>query len=330
MRPVPVPPLDRHPRPAPDLGDLPVTLADVRAAAARIAPYVHRTPVMTNRTFDRRAGATVFFKCENLQRVGAFKARGALNAVLSLSEEEAARGVLTHSSGNHGQALAYAAAIRGVACHVVMPAGASPLKRAAVEEYGATVVVCAPGRREATAARIRAETGAVLVHPFDDPRVIAGQATAAAELLAEVPDLDLLVTPVGGGGLLAGTALVAAGAGIPALGAEPAVVDDAARSLASGVRHSPPPDPETIADGLVTAIGELPFRILQRLGTEVVTVEEEEIRAMAWFHLERMKLVVEPSAATAGAAVLAHPDRVAHRRVGIVLSGGNTDFSWLR
>jgi len=306
------------------------TVADIRAAATRIAPFVHRTPVFTSRSLDRIAGARLSFKCENLQRVGAFKARGALNAVLSLPDEVAARGVVTHSSGNHGQALAFAAGVRGIPCHVVMPENASPVKVAAVAGYGAEVVFCAPDRRAQTADEVARRTGAVLVHPFDDLRVIAGQGTAMLELVEQAPDLDAVVAPIGGGGLLSGTAIAATAAGIDdVVGAEPEAADDAARSLASGVRLPAVPDPQTIADGLRTGIGALPFRILTDLGAEIITVTEEQIAAAGRLILERMKLVVEPSAATPLAAVLARPDRFADRRVGIILSGGNTDLRWL-
>ncbi|HZJ47685.1 MAG TPA: threonine/serine dehydratase [Acidimicrobiia bacterium] len=312
------------------MNELP-TFEDVQAAARRIEPFVHRTPVMTSATLDRTVGARVFFKCENLQKVGAFKARGAVNAVLSLDDDTAARGVVTHSSGNHGQALAYAASIRGIPCAVVMPDTAPQVKVDAVRGYGADVVFCPQSEREITAERVRGERGAVIVHPFNDPDVIAGQGTAALELVHEVEDLDLLVAPIGGGGLLSGTALVAE-AVLPSaavVGAEPSLVDDAYRSLVSGFRQPRVPRPTTIADGLLTGIGEIAFEILRQRKIEVVTVSEEQIVAAARFFAERMKLVVEPSGATSLAAVSEMGERVSGMRVGVIISGGNTDFAWL-
>ncbi|WP_438020888.1 pyridoxal-phosphate dependent enzyme [Sorangium sp. So ce315] len=305
------------------------TIEDIRRAAERIAPHAHVTPVMTSRTIDGIAGARVFFKCENLQRAGAFKFRGACNAVMALSDDEASRGVATHSSGNHAAALALAARIRGVAAHIVMPANAPAVKRAAVEGYGARVVTCSPTlrSREETIARVLAETGAILVHPYNDAHVIAGQGTAALELASQVEDLDAVVAPVSGGGLLSGTA-IAAGALSRArtVGAEPEAADDAARSLREG-RLLPSNDPTTIADGLRSALGELTFAILRERGVAIVTVSEDEIvRAMrvVW---ERMKIVIEPSAAVSAAAVLQR--KVQGARIGVILSGGNVDLSAL-
>jgi threonine dehydratase len=286
---------------------------------------------MTSATLDRELNASVAFKCENFQKVGAFKARGAVNAVLSLDEQTAARGVVTHSSGNHGQALAYAASIRGIPCAVVMPDTAPTVKVDAVRGYGANVVFCAQSEREATAERVRAELGATIVHPFNDPAVIAGQGTAALELVDQVGDLDLIVAPIGGGGLLSGTAITQA-ALLPAasvIGAEPELVDDAYRSLVSGFRQPRVPRPATIADGLLTGIGELAFEILSGLGVEIVTVAESQIVDAARFLAERMKLVVEPSGATSLAGLRAVGARVRGLHVGVIISGGNTDFSWL-
>ncbi len=311
-------------------GRLP-SLDDVRAAADRIGPYVHRTPVITSATLDRELGASVFFKCENLQKVGAFKARGAVNTVLSLDEAAAVHGVVTHSSGNHGAALAYAAGVRGIRCAVVMPHEAPAVKVEAVRGYGAEVVFCAQSDREATCDRLQRGRGATLVHPFDDPRVVAGQGTAALELFEDVPDLEAVIAPVGGGGLLSGTAIVARGLRPRAavIGAEPGAVDDAYRSLETGIRQPPVPDPLTWADGLLTALGELTFRVLRHLQVRIVTVDEDEILAAALFHLQRMKLVVEPSGAAGLAAVRRLGAELAGRRVGIIISGGNTDFRWL-
>ena len=307
------------------------TLTDIRAAAIRIAPHVHRTPVVTCRTLDDQIQARAFFKCENFQKVGAFKARGATNAVLSLDDKTAARGVATHSSGNHAAALAYAASIRDIPCTVVMPDAAPAIKVEAVRGYGAKIVFCKQSEREETCERVVAETGATLIPPFDDPRIIAGQGTAALELLEEVGDLDAVVTPVGGGGLLAGTAVVVKSLRKQAIvyGAEPEAVDDAYRSLETGVRQPGVENPETIADGLLTGLGELNFEILRELHARIVTVTEEAIAEAARFHLERMKLVVEPSGATGLAALRAMVPEIYGMKVGVIISGGNTDFRWL-
>jgi len=307
------------------------SLTDIRAAAMRIAPHVHRTPVVTSRTLDREIGARVFFKCENLQKVGAFKARGATNAVLSLDDDVAERGMVTHSSGNHAAALAYAASIRGLRCTVVMPETAAAIKVEAVRGYGAEIVFCKQSEREAVCERVVEETGATLVHPFDDERIIAGQGTAALELLEDVRDLDAIVAPVGGGGLLAGTAIVMKSLrpqGI-VFGAEPRAVDDAYRSLESGIRQPGVKDPKTIADGLLTGLGKLTFEILRERRARIVTVSEEAIVAAARYHLERLKLVVEPSAAVGLAAVREIVPDIHGMKVGVILSGGNTDFAWL-
>lgn len=309
-----------------------VTIDDIRAAAARIADHVHRTPVLTGRSVDDWAGCELFFKCENMQRVGAFKMRGATNAVFSLSDVEAARGVATHSSGNHAQALALAARLRGVPAHVVMPTGAPAVKRRAVEGYGATIYDCEPtlAARESTLEQVVAETGATFVHPYDDARTVAGQGTAALELLEEVPDLDLVVTPVGGGGLLSGTALAVAAVAPGALvfAAEPTGADDAARSLVTG-EIQPSVDPDTICDGLLTSLGELNFPIIRKHVAGIWTVDDGatiEAMRLIW---ERLKIVVEPSAAVTLAAVAANPDVTAGKRVGVILSGGNVDLERL-
>jgi threonine dehydratase/serine racemase len=305
------------------------TYADVEAAAARIAPYVHRTPVVTSASLDRAAGATLFCKCENLQRVGAFKMRGASNAVWSLSDEEARRGVLTHSSGNHGAALARAAGQRGIPCRVVMPENAPKAKRRAVEDFGAVVVPCVPTlqAREETTARLLEETGAVLVHPYDNAVVIAGQGTAARELLQEVPDLDIVVAPVGGGGLLSGTAIATAALAPTAAvwGAEPSGADDAQKSLAAG-RIVPVDSPRTVADGLRATIGPLPLAVLTAHGVKIATVDDTAILAAMRFFWERTKLIIEPSAAVAVAALLERAIPAAGTRVGVILSGGNLDL----
>lgn len=308
--------------------------ADVRAAADRIRGHVHRTPVITCSSLDRMSGARLHFKCENLQKVGAFKFRGATNAVLCLTDEQAARGVATHSSGNHAAALALAAARRGVPAHIVMPRTAPAVKKAAVAAYGAHIVWCEPtvAAREEALAAVVAETGATFVHPYDHPDVIAGQGTAALELLEDVPDLDLLVAPIGGGGLLSGTTLAAAGRA-RVLGAEPAGADDACRSLRDGHLY-PSVAPRTIADGLLTSLSERTFAILRGAAgvpcvERVVTVSEEAIVAAMRHLFERAKLVVEPSAAVPLAALLSEALDVAGARVGVILSGGNVDLDRL-
>ena len=304
------------------------TYEDVVDAAERIAGHIHRTPVFSSRQIDDRAGASVLAKAENLQRVGAFKARGALNAVLSLDDDARSRGVATHSSGNHGQALAYAAAVTGTTATIVMPDHAPQVKVDAVRGYGASIVACPQAEREITLASVVERSGATIVHPFDDPMVVAGQGTAALELLADVRDLDVIVTPIGGGGLLSGTTLVANHHGIAAIGAEPSVVDDAARSLRDGVRHGPTGQ-LSVGDGLLTGIGEIAFAILSAAGSEVITVDEDSILEAMRFVVTRSKYVIEPSAATAFAAVFAHPEVFAGRRIGIIVSGGNVDLARL-
>lgn len=310
----------------------PVEFADVLRARERITGIVHRTPVMTSATLDRELGGRLFVKCENLQKVGAFKARGACNAVMALADDEVRRGVVTHSSGNHAGALAWAAAQRGAPCAVVMPESAPSVKVAAVRGYGAEVVFCKPAEREQVCERVRQERGAVMVHPFENAHVIAGQGTAALELFEDVPDLDVVIAPVGGGGLLAGTAIVARAVRprVEVYGSEPLAVDDAARSLASGIRQPRVDNPKTCADGLLTALGEPNFALLVRHGAKVQTVDEAAIVAAARFFLERMKLVVEPSGATVLAAARALGAAIAGKRVGLIVSGGNTDFAWLR
>jgi threonine dehydratase/serine racemase len=311
-----------------------VDLAAIRNAHRRIAGLIHRTPVMTCATLDRLAGRSLVFKCENFQKVGAFKYRGATNAVLRLSDAQAARGVVTHSSGNHAQALALAARQRGIPAYIVMPRTASPVKRAAVRDYGGEVIECEPtlAAREETAAATLARTGGTLIPPYDHPDVIAGQGTAALELLAEVPGLDAVVAPVGGGGLLAGTCLAARGVS-PALrvfAAEPLGADDAARSKAAG-RFIPQTKPRTIADGLLTSLGELTWPVIRDQVEQVVTVTEDQIVTAMRLLWERAKLLVEPSSAVALAAVLADAFKglPGLPRVGIILSGGNVNLDKL-
>jgi threonine dehydratase/serine racemase len=311
-----------------------VDLADIQDAARRIAGLAHRTPVATCATLDHLAGRSLFFKCEHLQKVGAFKFRGACNAVMRLTPEIAARGVVTHSSGNHAQALALAAKLRGIPAHIVMPSNASPVKRRAVEEYGGRVVECEPTQaaREATAAAVLAESGATMIPPYNHPDVIAGQGTAALELLEQAPGLDALIAPVGGGGLMAGLTIAAKAVApsVRVFAAEPAGADDAARSKAAG-KLIPLTGPNTIADGLRTSLGDLTWPVLRDRVERVITVTDEEIvRAMrlAW---ERAKLLIEPSAAVAVAAVLTSEFTALDglRRVGVVLSGGNVNLDAL-
>jgi len=308
------------------------TFADIRAAAARIKPYAHRTPVLTCHSLDRMADARLFFMCENLQKSGAFKFRGACNAVFSLTDDEARRGVATHSSGNHGAAVALAAQLRGIVARVVMPRNASAAKQAAVAEYGGTIVFCdaTQAAREATLARVVEETGAMFIPPYNDARVIAGQGTAALELLEDLPDLDLVLAPVGGGGLLSGTALATATLVPPArvVGVEPAAADDAMRSLHTGIIQ-PSVNPQTIADGLRTSLGDLTFAIIQQYVERIVTVSEDAIVHAMRTVWERMKIVIEPSSAVPVAALLEKQLDVTGQRVGIILSGGNVDLSHL-
>ena len=309
-----------------------ITFADVCAAASRIRGHVHRTPVLTSATFDRELGARTFWKCENLQKCGAFKARGAMNAVLALPADVARAGVVTHSSGNHGAALAYAAQVRGIPCAVVMPDSAPDVKVAAVRHYGAEIVFCKIAEREATSARLQRERGATLIHPFEHPDVIAGQGTAMLDLIEDTGDLDVLITPVGGGGLCAGSTLVAQAMRPRAamLGAEPKNVDDAARSMTTGVRQPRVEGSTSLADGLLTGIGERAFAILLAGKVRVVTVDEAAIVAACRFFAERLKIVVEPSGATVLAALRAIAPELRGRRIGAVISGGNTDFRWLQ
>jgi threonine dehydratase/serine racemase len=313
-------------------------MASIRAAAGRIAGSAHVTPVATCATLDRLVGRALFFKCEHLQKVGAFKFRGACNAVRKLSEAVALRGVVTHSSGNHAQALALAAKLRGIPAHIVMPSNASPVKCRAVEGYGARVIACEPTleAREAAAAAVLAETGGTLIPPYNHPDVIAGQGTTALELLDQAPGLDALIAPVGGGGLLAGVTLAAKGINpaIRVFAGEPKGADDAARSKTAGTLI-PQTGPRTIADGLLTSLGDLTWPVLRDLVERVIAVGEEEIVAAMRLAWERAKLLIEPSAAVAVAAALSDEFRGLDgiRRVGVILSGGNVNLDalpWLR
>jgi len=308
------------------------SLEDVRAASRRIEGRAHKTPVLTSSTFDRRHGAEIFFKAENLQKVGAFKFRGACNAVFSLEEEDAAKGVATHSSGNHAQALALAARMRGVPAFIVMPENSPAVKIEAVKGYGAQVRFCEPTlpAREAEARRAILDTGAQLIHPYDDPRIVAGQGTVALEFLAQAPDLDVLLVPLGGGGLLSGTLVVCSSLapGTRVIGVEPALADDAKRSLAAG-EIIPSDYPPTVADGLRTSLGRLPFEIIRERVEAVVTVSEAGIVRAMRDVFERMKVVIEPSAAVGLAAIAEGAVAVSGRRAGVILSGGNVSLDAL-
>ena len=306
----------------------------IQEAHQRIAPRIHRTPVLRSATLDALSEADLFFKCENLQKTGSFKIRGAANAIFSLSDEEASRGIVTHSSGNHAAAVSCAAAWRGVPAWIVMPRNAPAVKCRAVEAYGGRITFCQPtvSARVEAAARIEAETGAVMIHPYDDDRIIAGQATAAIELLEDAGELDAILSPVSGGGLLSGTSLAARHLypGIRLYGCEPAKADDAYRSLQTG-RLEATESSDTIADGLRASLAPRTFAILRELLTGIVLVSEEEIIGAMELIWERLKVITEPSSAIALAPLLAAGARslfehTARPRVGIILSGGNVDL----
>ena len=309
-----------------------ITIKDIQAAALRIGPHIHHTPVLTCSAIDQKAGCHLFFKCENLQKVGAFKMRGATNAVFSLSDEEAARGVATHSSGNHAQALALAARLRGTKAYIVMPTSAPAVKRAAVAGYGAEIIDCEPTlqAREETLETVVKRTGAVFIHPYDNENIIAGQGTAALELLEDQPNLDVVMAPVGGGGLLSGTALTTRALAPEAriIAAEPLGADDAARSLEAGC-IIPSVNPDTVADGLLTSLGQLNFPIIQKHVESIWTVGDEAIISAMRLVWERMKIIIEPSSAVCLAAVLQHPHETSDQDIGIIISGGNVDLDHL-
>ena len=308
------------------------TLQDIQQAAERIKPYAHHTPVLTSESLNRKVGAKVYLKCENMQKVGAFKFRGACNAVYLLSDEEAKCGVCTHSSGNHAQALALAAKIRGIPAYIVMPNNAPQVKKDAVAGYGGQITFCEPTleARESTLERIRLDTGANVIHPYNDERVITGQGTAALELLDSIPDLDAIIAPVGGGGLLSGTSIAAKGLkpGIRVIAAEPKMADDAYRSMKEG-RIIPSLNPKTIADGLLTSLGALTFPIIQENVEQIITVSEQGIIDSMKFIWERTKIVIEPSAAVAVAALWEVKVDLSGLKVGVILSGGNVDLNKL-
>lgn len=308
------------------------TLQDMRAAQDRIGPYVHRTPVLTSQYLNDLTGAELFFKCENLQKAGAFKARGASNAVFGLTAEQARRGVATHSSGNHGTCLSYAAGRRGIPCTVVMPHTAPQAKKDAVRGYGGTVVECEPSTtsREAVFAEVVAKTGAEFVHPYNDPRVIAGQATCSAEMIEQVQDLDAVIAPIGGGGMISGTCLALSNLApqIRIYAAEPQNADDAYRSFKAG--HIIADDaPVTIADGLKVPLKDLTWHFVSTHVTDILTASEHEIVAAMKIMWKRMKIVIEPSSAVPLAVILKNKDIFAGQRVGVVITGGNVDLDLL-
>lgn len=308
------------------------TFADIEKAHERIRPYIHRTPVMTSKSINEIVGAELFFKCENLQKVGAFKFRGACNSVFSLSEEEARNGVCTHSSGNHAAALALAARMRGIPAYIVMPENAPQIKKVAVAGYGAQITFCEPTlvARESTLKQVAEQTGATEIHPYNYFNVICGQGTAAKELIEETGILDVLMAPVGGGGLLSGTALSTKALlpGARVIAAEPAGADDAFRSYYSKTLH-PSVAPKTIADGLLTSLGSITFDLILNNVDQIATVSEEGIVAAMRMIWERMKIIVEPSSAVPLAAILENKVDVKGQKVGIILSGGNVDLGKL-
>jgi threonine dehydratase len=305
-------------------------LKDVQAAVKRIAPHVHNTPVLTSSTIDSMLKATVYFKCENFQRGGAFKIRGAVNAILQLSEDERARGVITHSSGNFAAALALAANALDTKAYIVMPSNAPSVKRDAVAGYGAQIIDCQPTlkSRESTLIAQQKKKGATFIHPSNDMNVILGNATAVMELAKEAEQLDVVIAPVGGGGLLAGTAMAVNHLHyyIETIGAEPFGADDAYLSLKTG-KIQPSINPKTIADGLKTQLGDQNFPIIQKLVSKIIRVEEKEIIEAMKFIWERMKIVIEPSSAVAVAAMFRNSTEFKNRKVGVILSGGNVDLS---
>jgi threonine dehydratase len=306
--------------------------ADIQAAYKRIKPYIHRTPVMSSRLINSMFGAEIYFKCENFQKVGAFKFRGATNAVLQLPEEARERGVITHSSGNHAAAVTLAASSLGVKAYIVMPETAPEVKKNAVSGYGAEITFCKPTlkAREETTKQIISETGAVLIHSYDDFNVICGQGTAAMELLEDHPDIEVIIAPVGGGGLISGTVIAAKGLspGITVYGAEPLKANDAYRSFVSG-ELVPSVNPQTIADGLLTSLSERTFEIISHNVNNIFTVTEESIIESMMLVWERMKIIIEPSSATTLAVIRENPEVFRGRKTGLIITGGNVDLKKL-
>lgn len=304
-------------------------ISDIHAAHERIKPFIHKTPVMTSRQLNTIFGCNLFFKCENFQKVGAFKFRGATNAVLLLTGDEKKRGVVTHSSGNHAAALALAATMNGVKPYIVMPETAPEVKKNAVAGYGAEITFCKPTleARESTARAIIEKTGAVLIHPYDNFNVICGQGTAALELMNEISDLDIIIAPVGGGGLMSGTSTAARAINskITVIAAEPLNANDAWKSFTTGVLH-PSVHPDTIADGLLTSLSDLTFSIIRKNVDHIFTVKEETIIECMRLIWERMKIIAEPSSATVLAVVKENPEFFRGKRAGLIISGGNVDL----
>ena len=307
----------------------PPSFSDVQEAHTRIKSHINRTPVLTSTQLNEKVGGEIFLKCENFQKVGAFKFRGGSNAIFSLTEEEAANGVATHSSGNHAQAVALAAKLRGIPAFVVMPENAPKVKVKAVKGYGAEITFCEStlDARETTLQKVVEKTGATFIHPYNDSRIISGQGTAAIELLQDHPDLDIIMTPVGGGGLLSGTALAAKSIKpeIKVIGAEPANADDAYQSFKKG-ELIPVKNPDTIADGLRTSLGKLPFSLIQEYVDDIVTVPEDSIVEAMRYVWERMNMVIESSCAVPVAAVFDKKVDVKDKKVGIIITGGNVDL----
>jgi threonine dehydratase len=312
--------------------NVPIDFAAIQDAHQRIAPHIHRTPVLRCTALDDLLGTQLYFKCENFQKAGSFKSRGACNAVFSLDDETAVRGVVTHSSGNHAAALARAARERRIPAFVVMPENSNKIKIAAVKSYGGQITFCEPTlqARETMAEEVMQATGVTLIHPYDDPRIIAGQGTAAVEFLEEVPGLDVLITPVGGGGLLSGTLLAAKAIkpDIRVLAAEPAAADDAYRSIRIG-SFVPVGQTDTIADGLRTSLGELTWPIIRDLVDDILLASEDGIARAMRMVIERMKILIEPSSAVPIAALLENPQELRGKHVGIILTGGNVDLDSL-
>ena len=302
---------------------------DILESFNRIHPFIHNTPIITSKTIDKMAGAALYFKCENFQKMGAFKMRGATNAILQLSSEQKQKGVVTHSSGNFAQALALAAKSLGVKSYIVMPSNAPEVKKSAVRDYGGQITECEPTlkARESTASKIQKEKGATFVHPFNDFNVILGNASAGKELLEKHPDLDFIISPVGGGGLVSGTALsaISFGNNCKIIGAEPFEVDDAYRSMESG-KIEQNKTTNTISDGLKTSLGDITFNLINNHVEKIIRVTEEEIVAAMKLIWERMKIIVEPSSAVALAAVLNSKLEFANKKIGVILSGGNVDL----
>ena len=304
----------------------------IEEAARRIESYIHRTPVLSSYNLNSIIGGEMFFKCENLQKAGAFKSRGACNAVFSIDEKELTKGVCTHSSGNHAAALARAASLRKTKAYIVMPDNSSRVKIDAVKQYGGEITFCSPNlkSREETLKKVIEKTGALEIHPYNDYRIIAGQATAAKELIEDVGSLDIIMAPVGGGGLLSGTALSASfySPGTKVIAAEPLGADDAYRSFYEG-RFVPSENPVTIADGLLTSLGTLTYPLITKFVDEIITVKEETIIQAMKLIWERMKIIIEPSSAVPFAAILENKSKFKNKRTGIILSGGNVDLDKL-